>query len=82
MSKGYTIPAVLIVLLLILAGFFVSTPAQSPILRDASPSRIATTTPVIKEEPVEEVIDTATTSEEELEESGEPQEISTSTNSI
>ena len=82
MSKGYIIPAVLIVLLLILAGFFVSTPAQSPILRDTPPSRIATTTPVIKEEPVEEVINTATTSEIDSEEGVEQEEISTSTNSI
>ena len=34
MNKGYIIPFVLILLLLVLAGFFVFTPAQSPSIQD------------------------------------------------
>ena len=44
-QKGYILPIILIVLLLVLAGFFLfsSIPAESPVIED-TPSVVATTT--------------------------------------
>jgi hypothetical protein len=75
MNKGYIVPAILIVLLLILAGFFVFTPVQSPVIPQ-NESVKATTTPVVKDtdESIEEI---ASSTEESILE-----EVSTSTESI
>lgn len=82
MNKGYIIPAILIVLLLVLAGFFVNTPVQSPVIRDTSPPKVATTTPVIEEDLLEDIVDIATTSEIDRGTKGELEEISTSTDAL
>jgi hypothetical protein len=69
MNKGYIIPSVLVVLLLILSGFFLFTPVQTPRNPDVIVSPKATSSiPVIQDTPINSDDTIATTTNEEIEE--------------
>lgn len=79
MNKGYIIPIVLIVLLLVLAGFFVMTPTQNQKITETTPPKATTTVPILEED-IEDVTDVpATTTETDSNEVTPQEETATST---
>jgi hypothetical protein len=75
MNKGYIIPVILIILLIILAGFFVFAPIQKSTIDSVTVTPPATTTPVIEREIIP-IIDIATTTQQD---DVEVEDVSTST---
>ena len=82
MNKGYVIPIVLIILLIVLAGFFVFTPASSPTIVDIIPPKATTSIPLIEENPEESIENTSTTTPLDPQEQTDQEQSSTSTDTL